>query len=89
MSGGSNMDSMMQKVQSMMRGKSNPGDAISNSILNIQLGQMSDKNLLKSVTKGMMEAQKNGTASPSKTYTATYADEQPATDIITTNCGCF
>ncbi len=77
---GKNMDSMMQKMQSMMGGKNgNPGDAISNSILNIQLGQMSDNNPLKSVTKGMVEAQKNGTAGPSKTYTATYTPEQPAT----------
>jgi len=43
----------------------------------MQLGQMSDNNPLKQVTKGMMEAQKNGTAGPSKTYTAAYKPEQP------------
>ncbi|MEO8861730.1 MAG: DUF4412 domain-containing protein [Ginsengibacter sp.] len=76
--GGNNMDSMMKKVQSMMGGKNrNPGDAIGKSLLSFQLGQMSDNNPLKSVTKGMMEAQKNGTAGPSKTYTATYAPEHP------------
>ena len=76
--GGGNMDSMMQKMQSMMGGKNgNPGDAIANSLLNLQLGQMKDNNPLKSVAKGMMEAQKNGTAGPSKTYTATYTTEQP------------
>ena len=76
--GGSNMDSMMKKMQSMKGGKNgNPGDAIGSSILNMQLGQMKDNNPLKSVAKGMMEAQKNGTAGPSKTYTAAYAPEQP------------
>ncbi|MDP4130713.1 MAG: DUF4412 domain-containing protein [Bacteroidota bacterium] len=76
--GGSSMDNMMKKMQSMMGGKNgNPGDAIANSVLNLQLGQMKDNNPLKSVAKGMMEAQKNGTAGPSKTYTATYAPEQP------------
>ncbi|HEY2721913.1 MAG TPA: DUF4412 domain-containing protein [Chitinophagaceae bacterium] len=76
--GGGNIDSMMKKLQSMMGGKSgNPGDAISKSVLNFQLGQMSDDNPLKAVTKGMMEAQKNGTAGPSKTYTAAYTPEQP------------
>ncbi len=76
--GGGSMDSMMQKMQSMMGGKNgNPGDAIANSLLNLQLGQMKDNNPLKSVAKGMMEAQKNGTAGPSKTYTATYTPEQP------------
>ena len=77
--GGGNMDSMMKKMQSMMGGKNgNPGDAIGNSLLNLQLGQMKDNNPLKSVAKGMMEAQKNGTAGPSKTYTATYTPEQAA-----------
>lgn len=77
--GGSNMDSMMNKMQSLMGGKSgNPGDAIANSILNLQLGQMKDNNPLKSVATAMMEAQKNGTAGPSKIYTATYTPEQPA-----------
>src|SRR5665213_2219962 len=72
------MDNMMKKMQSMMGGKSgNPGDAVGNSVLNLQLGQMKDNNPLKSVAKGMMEAQKNGTASPSKTYTAPYTPEQP------------
>ena len=76
--GGGTMDSMMKKMQSMMGGKNrNPGDAVANSVLNLQLGQMKNNNPLKSVTKGMMEAQKNGTAGPSKTYTATYAPEQP------------
>ena len=69
----------MQKMQSMMGGKNgNPGDAIASSILNLQLGQMKDDNPLKSVAKGMMEAQKNGTAGPSKIYTATYTPEQTA-----------
>ena len=77
MTSGSNIDRMMQKMQSMMGGKNgNPGDAIANSLLNLQLGQMKDNNPLKSVAKGMMEAQKNGTAGPSKTYTATYTPEQ-------------
>ena len=77
--GGGSMDSMMKKMQSMMGGKNgNPGDAIANSILNLQLGQMKDDNPLKSVATGMMEAQKNGTAGPSKTYTAAYTPEQPA-----------
>ncbi|MEO8771982.1 MAG: DUF4412 domain-containing protein [Ferruginibacter sp.] len=76
--GGKNMDSMMKKLQSMMGSKNgNPGDAISNSLLNFQLGQMSDNNPLKSVTKGMMAAQKDGTAGPSKTYTSVYTVEQP------------
>ena len=76
--GGGRMDNMMKKMQSMMGGKSgNPGDAVGNSVLNLQLGQMKDNNPLKSVAKGMMEAQKNGTASPSKTYTAPYTPEQP------------
>ena len=75
---GGSMDSMMKKMQSMMGGKNgNPGDAIGNSLLNLQLGQMKDNNPLKSVAKGIMEAQKNGTAGPSKTYTATYTPEQP------------
>jgi Domain of unknown function (DUF4412) len=79
MDGGS-MDSMMKKMQSMMGSKNaNPGDAIASSILNMQLGQMSDNNPLKSVAKGMMEAQKNGIAGPSKTYTATYTPEQAGT----------
>lgn len=76
--GGGDMDSMLNKMRSMMGGKNgNPGDAIANSILNLQLGQMKDDNPLKSVAKGMMEAQKNGTAGPSKIYTATYTPEQP------------
>lgn len=79
MEGGSNLDSMMKKMQPKMGGNSgNIGDFVSKSLLNFQLGQMSGNNPLKSVTKGMMEAQKNGTASPSKTYTVTYAYEQPA-----------
>jgi len=78
LAGGSSMDSMVKKMQSMMGGKNgNPGDAIANSILNLQLGQMKDDNPLKSVAKGMMEAQKNGTAGPSKIYTANYTPEQP------------
>src|SRR5665213_4361133 len=77
--GGKNMDSMMQKMQSMMGGKNgNPGDAIGKSLLNFELGQMSDKNPLKEVAKGMQQAQDNGTAGPAKTYTASYAEEQPA-----------
>jgi hypothetical protein len=77
--GGGNMDSMMKKMQSMMGGKNaNPGDAIGSLILNMQLGQMSDNNPLKQVSKGMMEAQRNGTAGPSKTYTAAYTPEQAA-----------
>lgn len=69
---------MMKQMQSMMGGKNgSPGDAVANSVLNLQLGQMKDNNPLKSVAKGMMEAQKNGIAGPSKTYTATYAAEQP------------
>lgn len=76
--GGGSMDRMMKKMQSIMGDKNgNPGDVIANSILNLQLGQMKDDNPLKSVAKGMMEAQKNGTAGPSKTYTATYTAEQP------------
>jgi polyhydroxyalkanoate synthesis regulator phasin len=75
--GGGSMDSMMKKMQSMMGGKNgNPGDGIANSLLDLQLGQMKDNNPLKFVAKGMMEAQKNGTAGPSKTYTATYTPEQ-------------
>ena len=78
MPSGGNMDSMMKKMQSMIGDKNgNPGDAIANSLLNLQLGQMKDSNPLKSVAKGMMEAQKNGTAGPSKTYTAPYTPEQP------------
>lgn len=81
--GGGNMDSMMSKLQSMMGGKSgNKGNGIATSLLNFQLGQMSDNNPLKSVAKGMMDAQKNGTASPAKTYTAVYTDEQPANFAI-------
>src|SRR5665213_36144 len=77
--GGKNMDSMMQKMQSMMGSKNgNPGDAIGKSLLNFELGQMSDKNPLKEVAKGMQQAQDNGTAGPAKTYTASYAEEQPA-----------
>jgi len=77
--GGKNMDSMMQKMQSMMGGKNgNPGDAIGKSLLNFQLGQMSNKNPLKEVAKGMQQAQENGTAGPAKTYSATYAEAQPA-----------
>ncbi|HVZ96197.1 MAG TPA: DUF4412 domain-containing protein [Chitinophagaceae bacterium] len=76
---GGNMDGMMKKMQAMMGDKNgNPGDAIANSLLNLQLGQMSDNNPLKSVAKGMTEAQKNGTAGPSQTYTAAYTPEQPA-----------
>ena len=61
-----------------MGGKNgNPGDAIANSVLNLQLGQMKDDNPLKSVASGMMEAQKNGTAGPSKIYAVTYTPEQP------------
>jgi len=77
--GGGSMDSMMKKMQSMMGGKNgDPGEAIANSLLNIQLGQMSDNNPLKSVANGMRKAQQNGTAGPSKTYTAAYIPEQPA-----------
>ncbi|HEY5367631.1 MAG TPA: DUF4412 domain-containing protein [Hanamia sp.] len=76
--GGKNMDSMLQKMQSMMGGKNgNPGDALGKQLLNLQLGQMSKDNPIKSVANGMMEAQQNGTAGPSKTYTATYTEEQP------------
>ena len=78
MGGGKNMDSMMKKVQSMMGGKgSNPGDALSKLILNTQMSQLKDDNPLKSVAKGMQEAQENGTAGPTKTYTAVYTPEQP------------
>src|SRR5665213_2425884 len=76
--GGKNMDSMLQKMQSMMGGKNgNPGDALGKQLLNLQLGQMSKDNPIKSVANGMMEAQQNGTAGPSKTYTAAYTEEQP------------
>jgi len=76
--GGKNMDSMMQKMQSMMGGKNgNPGDVIGKSLLNFQLGQMSDDNPLKEVAKGMQQAQENGTAGPAKTYSAVYTPEQP------------
>ena len=76
--GGKNMDSMMQKMKSMMGGKNgNPGDALSKLILNTQLGQLKDDNPIKSVAKGMQEAQENGTAGPEKTYTAVYTPEQP------------
>ena len=76
--GDKNMDSMMKKMQSMMGGKNgNPGDALSKLILNTQLGQLPDDNPLKSVAKGMQEAQENGTAGPEKTYTAVYTPEQP------------
>lgn len=75
--GGKNMGSMMQKMQSMMGGKSgNPGDAMANKILNLQLGQMKDDNPLKQVAEGMRQAQENETAGPSKTYTAVYTPEQ-------------
>jgi hypothetical protein len=76
---GKNDSGMLKKMQSMTGGKSgNPGDAVANSVLNFQLGQMKDNNPLKSVAKGMAEAQKNGTAGPSKTYTAAYTAEQPS-----------
>ncbi|MEP6713065.1 MAG: DUF4412 domain-containing protein [Ferruginibacter sp.] len=76
--GGRNMDSMMKKMKAMMGGKNgNPGDVIGKSLLNFQLGQMSDNNPLKSVATGMQQAQENGTAGPSKTYTAVYVPEQP------------
>lgn len=75
--GGKNMDSMMQKMQSMLGGKNgNLGDAIGKSLLNFQLGQMSDDNPLKAVAKGMQQAQENGTAGPAKTYTAVYTAQQ-------------
>lgn len=78
LAGGKDMDSMMQKMQLMMGGKNgNPGDAVGKSLLSFQLGQMSDNNPLKSVAKGMQQAQENGTAGPAKTYTAVYAPEQP------------
>jgi hypothetical protein len=77
--GGSNMDSMMKKMQSMMGDKNgNPGDAIGKSLLNFQLSQMSDNNPLKEVAKGMQKAQEDGTAGTAKTYTADYIPEQPA-----------
>lgn len=77
--GEKDMDSMMMKMQSRMGGKTgNPGDAIGKQLVNLQLGQMSKDNPIKSVGNGMMEAQHNGTAGPSKTYTATFAEEQPA-----------
>ena len=76
--GGKNMDSMMQKMQSMMGGKNgNPGDVLSKLLLNTQLGQLKDDDPLKSVAKGMQQAQENGTAGPAKTYTAVYTPEQP------------
>src|SRR5665213_962359 len=76
--GGKNMDSMMQKMQSMMGGKNgNPGDALSKLLLNTQLGQMKDDNPLKSVAIGMQQAQENGTAGPTKIYSAVYTTEQP------------
>lgn len=79
MGGQKNMDSMMKKMQSMMAGKNgNPGDATGKSLLNFQLGQMSDNNPLKEVAKGMQTAQENGTTGPAKTYTADYTPEQPA-----------
>lgn len=77
--GGSNMDSAMQKMQSMIGGKSgNVGDVFGKKILDLQLGQMKDNNPLKQVSNEMMKAQQNGTAVPSKTYTAVYTPEQPA-----------
>lgn len=78
MGGGKNMDSMMQKMQSMGGGKNgNPGDALSKLILDAQLGGMKDDNPIKSVAKGMQKAQENGTAGPTKTYSAVYTPEQP------------
>ena len=74
---GKNMDSMMQKMQSIVRNKENPGDLISKLLINTQLGQLKDGSPLKSVVRGMQEAQENGTAGPSKTYTAVYSPEQP------------
>lgn len=77
--GGGNMDTILKKMQSMMGGTNgNMGEAIGNKILNLQLGQMKDNNPLKQVANEMMKAQQNGTAGPSKTYTATYAPEQPS-----------
>src|SRR6185437_14874365 len=77
--GGKNMDSMMQKMQTMMGGKNgNPGDALSRLILNTQLSQMKEDNPLKSVAKGMQQAEENGTAGPTKVYTAVYTPDQPA-----------
>ncbi len=81
--GGTNMDSMMKKLQSMMGGKSgNPGDAIGEQLLNLQLGQMSKDNPIKAVANSMMEAQQNGTAGPSKTYSAAYTTEQQSNYTI-------
>ena len=78
MVGSKKMDSMMQKMQSMLGGKKgNPGDLIGKSLLDFQLGQLNDNNPLKSVAKGMQEAQENGTAGPEKTYSAVYTPEQP------------
>ncbi len=77
--GGKNMDSMMQKMQSMMGGKNGtPGNAIAKSLLNFQLGQMSNNNPLKQVTQGKMAAQENGTAGPDKAYSAAYTPEHEA-----------
>jgi hypothetical protein len=56
----------------------NPGDAIGKSLLNFQMGQMSDNNPLKEVAKGMQKAQEDGTAGTAKTYTADFTPEQPA-----------
>lgn len=76
---GAGNDSMMKILQSMMSNKNgSPGDAIANSILNLQLGQMKDNNPLKQVANEMMKAQQNGTAGPSKTYSAVYTPEQPS-----------
>jgi hypothetical protein len=76
---GGKKDSVTSKLQAMMGGKSDdPGDAIGKSLLNFQLSQMSDNNPLKAVIKGKLAAQENGTAGPSKTYTASYVAEQPA-----------
>lgn len=75
----SNLSRVLSKLQGAMNDSgNNPGDAISNAILNFQMSQMKDDNPLKQVTQGMMAAEKNGTALPAKAYTAAYKPEQPA-----------
>ncbi|MBS1758457.1 MAG: DUF4412 domain-containing protein [Bacteroidetes bacterium] len=83
LNGGKNMDSMFEKMQTMMGGKTgNPGDAMAKLMLNTQLSQLKDNNPLKEVANNMLAAKENGTAGPDKTYTASYTPEQPATYTV-------
>ncbi len=75
----SNTSQALPKLGSLMQDSTgNPGNAIGNAILNLQLSQMKDNNPLKQAAQGMMAAEKNGTALSAKTYTAVYKPEQPA-----------